>query len=275
VLKRRIIPCLDIKDGRVVKGVHFVGLRDAGDPIEAARAYDQQGADEICMLDITATTEGRDTFAHVVERVAAQIFVPLTVGGGVRRDEDVRRLLLAGADKVAINSAAVANPLLVRRLADKHGSQCIVVAVDVRRLPARSEQETPLYDVVIQGGTRSTGLDAIAWCEQVAALGAGEILLTSMDRDGTREGYDLWITREISRRVPIPVIASGGVGTLEHLCEGLAKDGGEADAVLAASIFHFGLYSIAQAKKFLADHDVPVRPATPVRAGTMAPGGPA
>ncbi len=260
MLKRRIIPCLDIKNGRVVKGVHFAELRDTGDPVEAARAYDAQGADELCLLDITATVEGRETFIDVVHRVADQIFTPLTVGGGVRREADVRRLLAAGADKVAINSAAVGNPRVIRQLADRYGSQCIVVAVDVRRIKPLAHDREPIYEVVIHGGTRSTGLEALAWCEQVAELGAGELLLTSMDKDGTRDGYDLWITREVSRRVPIPVIASGGVGQLEHLREGLAVDGGGADAALAASIFHFGLFTIAQAKQYLAEHGVPVRP---------------
>jgi len=260
MLKRRIIPCLDIKNGRVVKGVHFGGLRDAGDPVEAARAYDAQGADEICLLDITATTEGRETFLEVVRRVAPQLFVPLTVGGGVRRAEDVRRLLNAGADKVAINSAAVANPLLIKKVSERYGRQAIVGAVDVQRIPPRDGDPEPLYEVVIHGGTRSTGLDAVHWCEQLAELGVGELLLTSMDRDGTRDGYDLWITREISRRVPVPVIASGGVGSLEHLRAGLATGEGEADAALAASIFHFGLYTIAQAKKYLKEHNIPVRP---------------
>lgn len=260
MLKRRIIPCLDIKNGRVVKGVHFGGLRDAGDPVEAARAYDAQGADEICLLDITATTEGRETFLEVVRRVAPQLFVPLTVGGGIRRAEDVRRLLNAGADKVAINSAAVSNPLLIKRVSERYGSQAIVGAVDVKRLPSRPGDREPLYEVVIHGGTRSTGLDALHWCEQLAELGVGELLLTSMDRDGTRDGYDLWITREISRRVGVSVIASGGVGTLEHLREGLASGEGEADAALAASIFHFGLYTIAQAKQFLIERNIPVRP---------------
>ncbi len=260
MLKRRIIPCLDIKNGRVVKGVHFAELRDTGDPVEAARAYDAQGADELCLLDITATVEGRETFIDVVHRVADQIFTPLTVGGGVRREADVRRLLAAGADKVAINSAAVGNPRVIRQLADRYGSQCIVVAVDVRRIKPLAHAREPIYEVVIHGGTRSTGLEALAWCEQVAELGAGELLLTSMDKDGTRDGYDLWITREVSRRVPIPVIASGGVGQLEHLREGLAVDGGGADAALAASIFHFGLFTIAQAKQYLAEHGVPVRP---------------
>lgn len=265
MLKRRIIPCLDIKNGTVVKGVHFGGLRDAGDPVEAARAYDNQGADEICLLDITATTEGRETFVEVVRRVAPQLFVPLTVGGGIRRAEDVRRLLNAGADKVAINSAAVANPLLIQQVSERYGSQAIVGAVDVKRMAPKPGDKEPIYEVVIHGGMRPTGLDAIHWCEQLSELGVGEILLTSMDRDGTRDGYDLWITREISRRVPVPVIASGGVGSLEHLREGLATGEGEADAALAASIFHFGLYSIAQAKKFLIEHNIPVRPPEPAR----------
>lgn len=260
MLKRRVIPCLDIKNGRVVKGVHFANLRDTGDPVEAARAYDTQGADELCLLDITATTEGRDTFVDVVRRVAGQIFTPLTVGGGVRREADVRRLLSAGADKVAVNSAAVANPLLIRQLSDRYGSQCIVVAVDVRLVKPMAGDSGPLYEVVIHGGTRSTGVEALSWCEQAAALGAGEILLTSMDKDGTRDGYDLTITREVSRRVPIPVIASGGVGSLEHLRQGLDPREGGADAALAASIFHFGLYTIAQAKHYLHDHGIPVRP---------------
>lgn len=260
MLKRRLIPCLDIKNGRVVKGVHFAGLRDTGDPIEAARAYDLQGADEICMLDITATAEGRETFVEVVRRVSPSLFVPVTVGGGIRREEDVRRLLNAGADKVAINSAAVTNPELVPRLAARYGSQALVGAVDVRRLPPRTDDEEPVYEVVIHGGTRATGLEAVSWCVQLAELGVGEILLTSMDRDGTRDGYDLWITREVSRNVPVPVIASGGVGSLEHLREGLATGMGEADAALAASIFHFGLFTIAQAKKYLLEHNIPVRP---------------
>lgn len=260
MLKRRIIPCLDVKNGRVVKGVHFKGLRDAGDPVEAARAYDRQGADELCLLDITATTEGRETFVEVVRNVAPQIFCPLTVGGGVRREDDVRRLLAAGADKVAINSAAVSSPPLIKKLAKRYGSQAIVVAVDVKRMSALPRDEEPIYEVVIHSGTRSTGLDAMHWCEQVAELGAGEILLTSMDKDGTRDGYDLWVTREVARRVPIPVIASGGVGSLEHIRQGLAMGEGEADAALAASIFHFGLYTIAQAKQYLTEHGIPVRP---------------
>ncbi len=263
MLKRRIIPCLDIKDGRIVKGVHFAGLRDAGDPVEAARAYDEQGADEICLLDITATTEGRETFVDVVRRVAPQVFAPLTVGGGVRREEDVRRLLVAGADKVAVNSAGVMTPSLLERLAKEFGSQAIVAAVDVRSLPPRFEGDAPVYEVVIQAGTRGTGLDGLWWAKRCEELGAGEILLTSMDRDGTKNGYDLHITREVARSVGIPVIASGGVGTLEHLREGLATGEGEADGALAASIFHFGLYSIGQAKRYLLDHHIPVRPPEP------------
>ncbi len=259
MLKRRIIPCLDVKNGRVVKGVHFKGLRDAGDPVEASRAYDKQGADEIALLDIAATTEGRETFVEVVRRVAPQIFVPLTVGGGIRRESDVRRLLNAGADKVAVNSAAVTNPKLIKRLTTEYGSQCIVIAIDVRRVEAREDDAEPIYEVVINGGSRGTGVEALWWCERVAELGAGEILLTSMDKDGTRNGYDLWITREVVKRVPVPVIASGGVGNLEHLRQGLAGDAGAADAALAASVFHFGLYSIAQAKHYLAEHGIPVR----------------
>ena len=268
MLKRRIIPCLDIKNGRVVKGVHFGGLRDAGDPVEAARAYDMQGADEICLLDITATTEGRETFLDVVRRVAPSLFVPLTVGGGIRREQDVQRLLEAGADKVAVNSAAVQNPLLIEGLAARYGSQAIVGAVDVRRLPPLPGDEHPLYEVVVHGGTRGTGMDAVYWCEQLAKLGAGEILLTSMDRDGTRDGYDLWITREVSRRVEVPVIASGGVGSLDHLRQGLATGEGEADAALAASIFHFGLKTIAEAKRYLIENNIPVRPPEPPRPAT-------
>lgn len=265
MLKRRIIPGLDIRDGRVVKGVHFGGLRDTGDPVEAARAYDLQGADEICLLDISPTSEGHEAFLQVVRRVAPSLFVPLTVGGGIRREQDAERLLNAGADKVAVNSAAVQNPQLIKRLAERYGSQSIVGAVDVRRLPAHPNDAEPLYEVMVHNGTRGTGLDALFWCQQLASLGVGEILLTSMDRDGTREGYDLWITREVARGVSVPVIASGGVGSLEHLREGLATGVGEADAALAASIFHFGLKTIAQAKKYLLEHDIPVRPPEPPR----------
>jgi cyclase len=257
MLKRRIIPCLDIKNGRVVKGVHFGRLRDTGDPVEAARAYDKQGADEICLLDITATTEGRRTFLDVVSRVAPQLFVPLTVGGGIRRADDVRRLLNAGADKVAINSAAVANPLLVEELAKQFGSQEIVGAVDVRRMPTLPTDTDPLYEVVIHGGTRSTGLEAIRWCEQLTEYGAGEILLTSMDRDGTRSGFDLALTRAVADAVPVPVIASGGVGALDDLADGIEYGG--AEAVLAASIFHFGEHTVAEAKRCMAARGIEVR----------------
>jgi cyclase len=250
VLTRRIIPCLDVKDGRVVKGVRFVELRDAGDPVEAAAAYDRQGADEICFLDITASHEGRATLYDVVSRTAEQVFVPLTVGGGVRDLDDVRRLLVAGADKVSINTAAVQRPELVRAAAERFGNQAIVVAVDARR-------KDDGWEVYLHGGRTPTGLDAVAWCDRAAALGAGEILLTSMDRDGTRAGYDLELTRAVSDRVPVPVIASGGVGTLAHLAEGFLD--GHADAVLAASIFHFGEHTVAEAKRYLAARGIPVR----------------
>jgi len=260
VLAKRIIPCLDVDRGRVVKGVKFVELRDAGDPVECAAAYDAQGADELCFLDITASHEGRDTLVDIVARTADCVFLPLTVGGGVRSVEDVRRLLLAGADKVALNTAAVADPELVRRASDKFGSQAIVVAVDARR---REDPEFGKFDgweVYTHGGRTPTGIDAIEWCERVAALGAGEILLTSMDRDGTGEGYDNALLKTVTTAVTVPVIASGGVGTLEHLYEGIAKGG--ADAVLAASIFHFGQFTVPQAKQFLAQRGVQVRPWT-------------
>jgi cyclase len=263
MLKRRIIPRLDINHGRVVKGVHFGGLRDPEDPVEAARAYDQQGADEICLMDASGTSEGREAFLAAVERIAPQLFVPLTVGGGIRRADDVRRLLDAGADKVAVNSAAVANPHLVQQLAERYGSQAIVGTIDVRRMPELPTDREPLYEVVIHGGARGTGLDALEWAEQLADLGVGEILLHSIDRQGSRDGYDLWITRAVSRRVRVPVIASGGVGSLEHIREGLATGGGEADAAIAASIFHFGLVTIAQAKRYLREHGIPVRPPEP------------
>jgi cyclase len=252
---RRIIPCLDVKDGRVVKGVQFVELRDAGDPVEQAAAYDAAGADELCFLDITASHERRAILYDIVQRTAEQVFMPLTVGGGVRTTEDMRRLLLAGADKVSINTAAVEDPELIARGAAHFGAQAIVVAIDARKNKAGADEG---WEVYVHGGRTATGLDAVGWAARVAKLGAGEILLTSMDRDGTRTGYDLALTRAISDRVDVPVIASGGVGTLEHLREGLVE--GHADAVLAASIFHFGTYSIREAKMYLQDAGVPVRP---------------
>ena len=251
MLKVRIIPCLDVKDGRVVKGVQFVGLRDAGDPVEQARIYDAAGADELTFLDITASHENRDTILDVVRRTAEQCFMPLTVGGGVRQVEDIRRLLLAGADKVSINSAAVARPEFVQEAAEKYGDQCIVVAIDAR-------QSAPgKWEVFTHGGRNGTGLDAIEWARRMASHGAGEILLTSMDRDGTKSGFDLALTRSISDAVPVPVVASGGVGSLDDLVDGVTKGG--ASAVLAASIFHFGTFTIAQAKEHLARAGVPVR----------------
>lgn len=250
-LARRIIPCLDIDAGRVVKGVRFVDIRDAGDPIEVARRYDEQGADEICFLDITASSDERDMIVAVVEAVADQVFIPLTVGGGVRGIDDARRLLNAGADKVSINTAAIVDPDLVSRLANRFGSQCIVVAVDAKRsAPAH-------WEIFTHGGRRATGLDAVQWCRRMADLGAGEILLTSMDKDGTRDGFDLALTRSVSDAVPIPVIASGGVGQLEHLAQGVI-DGG-ADAVLAASIFHFQEHRIVDAKRYMAARGIEVR----------------
>jgi cyclase len=251
VLKVRIIPCLDVHDGRVVKGVQFVDLRDAGDPVEQARVYDSAGADELTFLDITASHENRDTILDVVARTAEQCFMPLTVGGGVRAVEDIRRLLLAGADKVSINSAAVARPDFVREAAEKYGDQCIVVAIDAR-------QTSPgKWEVFTHGGRKGTGLDAVDWARRMTELGAGEILLTSMDRDGTKSGFDLDLTRAVSDAVPVPVVASGGVGTLDHLVEGVTRGG--ASAVLAASIFHFGEFTIAQAKERLARAGVPIR----------------
>jgi imidazole glycerol-phosphate synthase subunit HisF len=251
MLKKRLIPCLDVKDGRVVKGVNFVDLVDAGDPVEQARLYDREGADELCFLDITASHEERATLYDVVRRTAEQCFMPLTVGGGVRTVEDIRRLLLAGADKVSINTAAVQRPDFVREAAEKFGCQCIVVAIDAKRVaPDR-------WEVFTHGGRRATGLEAVAWARRMAALGAGEILLTSMDRDGTKSGFDLALTRAVSDAVPVPVIASGGVGTLDHLVAGIRD--GHASAVLAASIFHFGTYRIAAAKAHLAAAGIPMR----------------
>jgi len=252
VLTRRIIPCLDVKDGRVVKGVQFEGLRDAGDPVEAAAAYDAQGADEICFLDISASHEGRATLLDIVARTADRVFAPLTVGGGVRAVEDVRNLLNAGADKIAINTAAVKTPELVEAAASRFGAQAIVVAVDARRRPDGSG-----WEVFTHGGRTPTGLDALAWSARVVELGAGEILLTSMDRDGTRSGYDLELVRAVTERVSVPVVASGGVGVLEHLYEGLAS--GKADAVLAASIFHYGEHTVGEVKSFLASRGLPIR----------------
>ena len=254
-LARRIIPCLDVDDGRVVKGVNFVGIRDAGDPVEIARRYNEQGADEITFLDITASHEGRDTTIKTVERIAREVFIPLTVGGGVRSVADIRSLLNAGADKVSINTAAIKDPELVRSAAQRFGAQCIVVAMDVKRVS--SADEDPRYELFTHGGRHPTGLEAVAWAKQMAEFGAGEILLTSMDRDGTRDGFELTITRQISDAVEIPLIASGGVGTLEHLAAGILEGG--ADAVLAASIFHFGEYTIPEAKSYLADQGVEVR----------------
>lgn len=254
-LAKRIIPCLDVDNGRVVKGVKFVDIRDAGDPVEVACRYDKEGADEITFLDITASSDDRDTIVHVVERVADEVFIPLTVGGGIRKLEDVRTMLNAGADKVAINTAAVFNPDFVREVSDRIGSQCIVVAIDAKQVSAKGE---PLrWEIFTHGGRKTTGLDAIEWAQKMADYGAGEILLTSMDRDGTRIGFDLALTRAISDAVTIPVIASGGVGNLDHLAEGVLE--GRADAVLAASIFHFGEYTVGQAKQRMAERGVEVR----------------
>ena len=254
-LAKRIIPCLDVDAGRVVKGVNFVNIRDAGDPIEVAKRYDEQGADEVTFLDITASSDDRDTIVHVVEEVASQVFIPLTVGGGIRQLADIRRMLNAGADKVGINTAAVFNPEFVKEAADHFGSQCIVVAIDAKQV---SQEGEPLrWEIFTHGGRKPTRLDAVAWAKKMVDFGAGEILLTSMDRDGTRNGFDLPLTRTISEAVGVPVIASGGVGTLEHLAEGVLE--GKADAVLAASIFHFGEYSIAEAKQVMAEQGIEVR----------------
>ncbi|MDE0285058.1 MAG: imidazole glycerol phosphate synthase subunit HisF [Gammaproteobacteria bacterium] len=254
-LAKRIIPCLDVDAGRVVKGVRFVDIRDAGDPLEVARCYDEQGADELAFLDITASNEERDTMLHVVEAVAGQVFIPLTVGGGIRTLEDIRRLLNAGADKISINTAAVNNPEFVREATREFGSQCIVVAIDAKQAGAAGELAE--WRVYTHGGRRKTDIDAVRWAEKMTCYGAGEILLTSMDRDGTRDGFDLSLTRAVSAAVSIPVIASGGVGNLEHLVEGVIE--GKADAVLAASIFHFGEYTVGQAKQKMAHHGIEVR----------------
>jgi cyclase len=255
MLAKRIIPCLDVTAGRVVKGVNFVGLRDAGDPVEVARRYDGEGADELTFLDITASSDQRDILLHVIESVARQVFIPLTVGGGVRKVEDVRRLLNAGADKISINTAGVLDPQLIARSTARYGSQCIVVAIDARR--RRADDAAHGWEVYTHGGRTATGLDAIGWARRVVELGAGEILLTSMDRDGTRQGFDLELTRAVSDAVPVPVIASGGVGTLQHLADGILR--GRADAVLAASIFHYGEFSVRQAKQFMAQQGIAMR----------------
>jgi cyclase len=249
-LAKRIIPCLDVTNGRVVKGTNFIGLRDAGDPIEISRRYDDQGADELTFLDITASSDDRDLILHIIEEVAAQVFIPLTVGGGVRKVEDVRRLLNAGADKVSINTSAVQNPELVREAAGRYGSQCIVAAIDAKRTENG-------WQVFTHGGRNATGLDVIEWAKKMQALGAGEILLTSMDRDGTRNGFDLALIHSVSHTVDVPVIASGGVGNLQHLVDGIVD--GHADAVLAASIFHYGEYTVRQAKEYMAQHSIEVR----------------
>ena len=278
-LAKRVIPCLDVTRGRVVKGVNFVGLRDAGDPVEIARRYDDQGADELTFLDITASSDERDMILHIIEAVAAQVFIPLTVGGGVRKVEDVRRLLNAGADKVSINTSAVQNPQLVADASGRYGAQCIVVAIDAKRVGPRGDAKRvdpnadvkrvsagvgteqagiePRWEVYTHGGRKPTGLDAVAWARRMQALGAGEILLTSMDRDGTRSGFDLALTRAVAEAVDVPVIASGGVGNLEHLAAGILE--GKADAVLAASIFHYGEYSVRQAKELMRSRGIEVR----------------
>ena len=254
-LAKRIIPCLDVDNGRVVKGVKFVDIRDAGDPVEIARRYDKEGADELTFLDITATHDDRDTMAHVVEQVASEVFIPLTVGGGIRSLDDIRRMLNAGADKVGINSAAVFNPEFVREAAERFGSQCIVVAIDAKKTSQPDEPNH--WEIFTHGGRKGTGIDAVEWAKKMTEYGAGEILLTSMDRDGTRIGFDLPLTRAISEAVSVPVIASGGVGNLDHLADGIIE--GKADAVLAASIFHFAEYTIQQAKERMAERGIEVR----------------
>ena len=254
-LAKRIIPCLDVENGRVVKGVNFVDIRDAGDPVEIAIRYNEQGADEITFLDITASHEGRDTTVHTVEKIAEEVFIPLTVGGGIRTVEDIRTMLNAGADKVSINTAAIHHPELVREAAERFGSQCIVVAIDAKRVG--DVDGLPRWEIFTHGGRKPTGIDAVAWAVRMAELGAGEILLTSMDRDGTKNGFELGVTRAITDAVEIPVIASGGVGNLQHLVEGITVGG--ADAVLAASIFHFGEYTVPQAKAYMADRGIEVR----------------
>jgi cyclase len=254
-LAKRIIPCLDVDNGRVVKGVQFVDIRDAGDPVEIARRYDLEGADEITFLDITASSDDRETMVHVVEQVASQVFIPLTVGGGIRTVDDIRRMLNAGADKVAINTAAVFNPEFVREASSRVGSQCIVVAIDAKRVSGEGEESR--WEIFTHGGRKPTGIEVIGWAKKMVDYGAGEILLTSMDRDGTRIGFDLELTRAVSEAVEVPVIASGGVGNLDHLADGIIE--GKADAVLAASIFHFGEYTIEEAKRHMAERGIEVR----------------
>jgi cyclase len=257
-LAKRIIPCLDVDNGRVVKGVQFVDIRDAGDPVEVANRYDKQGADEITFLDITASSDDRETMVHVVEQVASQVFIPLTVGGGIRSIEDIQRMLKAGADKISINTAAVKDPEFVRRAAEQFGSQCIVVAIDAKQVSSAGKKtEEKKWEVFTHGGRNTTGLDVIEWAQKMADYGAGEILLTSMDRDGTRDGFDIDLTRAVSEAVNIPIIASGGVGNLEHLADGVLY--GKADAVLAASIFHFGEHTVAEAKECMAKRNIEVR----------------
>ncbi|TCK19561.1 cyclase [Thiogranum longum] len=256
-LAKRIIPCLDVDNGRVVKGVQFVDIRDAGDPVEIARRYDQEGADEITFLDITASHEQRDTMVHVVEKVAGEVFIPLTVGGGIRETADIRRMLNAGADKIAINTAAVFNPDFVRQAADQFGSQCIVVAIDAKRVEDDAQTGEPRWEIFTHGGRKPTGINAVEWASRMVSYGAGEILLTSMDRDGTRNGFDLALTHAVSDAVDVPVIASGGVGNLDHLAEGVLQ--GHADAVLAASIFHFGEYTITEAKQYMVRRGIEMR----------------
>lgn len=256
MLAKRIIPCLDVTGGRVVKGINFLELRDAGDPVEIAARYNEQGADELTFLDITATSDGRDLILPIIEAVASQVFIPLTVGGGVREVKDVRRLLNAGADKVSFNSAAIANPQVIRDSSDKYGAQCIVVAIDAKRRED-DDPRGPGWDVYSHGGRKNTGLDAVAWATQMAEYGAGEILLTSMDRDGTKSGFDLALTRAVSDAINVPVIASGGVGSLDDLADGVQKGG--ADAVLAASIFHYGQHTVGEAKALMAARGIPVR----------------
>lgn len=264
MLAKRIIPCLDVTGGRVVKGVNFVELRDAGDPVEIAARYNEQGADELTFLDITATSDGRDLILHIIEAVASQVFIPLTVGGGVRTVEDVRRLLNAGADKISFNSAAITNPQVIEDASLKYGAQCIVVAIDAKRRSAEDALRLvngvpvgPGWDVYSHGGRKNVGLDAVQWATEMARRGAGEILLTSMDRDGTKSGFDLQLTRAVADAVPVPVIASGGVGSLDHLADGVQQGG--ADAVLAASIFHYGEFTVGQAKARMAERGIPVR----------------